>query len=213
MAGSLPKQFQEVHNTPILAHTIRKFEACDQIDDLIVVTARDWMSFVAAEVVDRFGFTKVRRIIEGGAERQDSVYRGLDALDDEVEIVLVHDAARPFVSISKLTEIVQAAREFGAAVLAVPPRDTIKFAGNGFVSSTLDRGTLWCVQTPQAFAADLLKQAYKEAYERGVYSTDDSALVELIGKPVRIVSGEETNIKLTVPADWKLAELLLHTEE
>lgn len=209
MGGKLPKQFQSLNGKPVLGHTLQKFEACELVNDVILLTAPDWLAYAAGEVVDRFNIKKVRKLVEGGKTRQDSVFQGLNALESEVDVVLVHDAVRPFVSQTKLIEIINAGYEFGAAILAVPPRDTVKVAHNDQVERTLDRTQLWCAQTPQAFKTEIVRTAYEKAFDAGLYMTDDAALVEFAGHPVRIVPGEEHNIKITVPSDLLFAEMLV----
>ncbi len=167
------------------------------------------MSFVAQEVVEEHRMSKVTRVIEGGKERQDSVYRGLQTLKGSTDFVVVHDAVRPLVAVSKIDEAVFACRSHDAVILAVPPKDTIKQAENGYVTNTIDRAGLWAVQTPQVFRYELLLQAYESANKAGVYMTDDAGLVELLGHSVRIVPGNYENIKITVPADMRVAEIYL----
>ncbi len=208
IGGEAPKQFRKVLGKPILYYTLFKFEQCPAVDDVILVASTDWQ-FHAADIVDEFGLRKVTKIVVGGSQRQDSVFKALQSLEGQTKIVLVHDAVRPFVSKAKLEEVIVAGKQHGAAILAVPPRDTIKSEADGFVKQTLDRKLLWSVQTPQVFAADLLRKAYESAFNNGIYQTDDSALVERIGHRVKIVMGENSNIKITVPTDLMLAELLL----
>lgn len=211
IGGELPKQYLPVAGKPLLYYTLKKFEECALIDDIVVVVAREWMSYVSSEIVDRFGVEKVRKIIEGGLERQDSVWAGLQAVDSP-ELVVVHDAVRPFVSVTKLEEVIEAGRKFKAAIMAVSARDTIKREKDGFVEMTPDRSQLRMVQTPQVFEYDLLRSAYEQGRRGNILSTDDSVLVERAGHKVKIVEGEADNIKITLPLDLKLAELLLSDE-
>ncbi len=212
LGGDIPKQFRSIAGKPVLAHTVARFEAAGAIDEIVIATSHDWMAFVAGEIVDGGGFAKVTRVIEGGASRQESVYECLMAVRDAADIVAVHDAVRPLVSPAKIDEAVAACRSCGAAILAVPPKDTIKEANQAVVARTLDRTTLWAVQTPQVFDCTMLVRAYEKALEDGVRATDDAALVELLGAPVKIVSGDYMNFKITVPEDLRLAELLLAEE-
>lgn len=194
---------------PILCHTLQVFEQCDLIESIVVVAAEEWLAFVSQQVVDRFGISKVTKVMAGGKQRQDSVFAGLQALKGDADIVAVHDGVRPFITDDKLKEVIAAALKFGAAILAVPPRDTIKIEKSGFVEKTPSRDKLWCVQTPQVFKYDLIHNAYIKAFEHGVYHTDDSALVERLGWQVKIVEGDQENIKITVPFDLKIAESIL----
>lgn len=208
----MPKQFQSIGGKPILAHTLDVFERCELIQNIVVVAAEEWRGFIAQQIVDRFSFAKVTKVISGGNQRQDSVFAGLQALPEKVEIVAVHDGVRPFVSSEKLAEVIVAGQKYGAAILAVPPKDTIKIEKTGFVEKTPSRDKLWCVQTPQVFKYDLILGAYQKAFEHGVYHTDDSALVERLGWQVKIVEGNHENIKITVPFDLKIAESILSNE-
>jgi len=209
VGGILPKQFQSVGGKPILSHTLQKFEDCSRIQDVILVTASEWVAYTAQEIVDPFDFKKVIKIVAGGKQRQDSVFSGLKALARPPDIVAIHDAVRPFASVEKIEAVIDACEKYGAAILAVPPKDTIKTGKSGFVDETPDRNFLWSVQTPQVFKYDLIMKAYQKAFEDGVYHTDDSALVERIGKKVKIVEGEHDNFKVTLPMDLKLAEIKL----
>ena len=213
LGGEVPKQFQLLYGKPILCHTLQVFEQCNLIENIVVVTAEEWLAYVSQQVVDRFGISKVKKVVTGGEQRQDSVFAGLQALKGEAEIVAVHDGVRPFVTDGKLQEVIEAALKFGAAILAVPPKDTIKIEKSGFVEKTPSRDKLWCVQTPQVFKFDLIFNACVKAFEHGVYHTDDSALVERLGWQVKIVEGEQENIKITFPFDLKIAESILAERE
>jgi 2-C-methyl-D-erythritol 4-phosphate cytidylyltransferase len=175
-----------------------------------VVTGPNWVDFVEQEVVERFAFAKVSGVVCGGMERQDSVYAGLRALHPPPDVVAIHDGARPFVTIDRITAVVAAGTEHGAAILAVCPRDTVKTDAAGFVGKTLNRQTLWNVQTPQVFRYELAVRAHEQARQDGVYDTDDAALVERLGQRVKVVEGNSENIKVTIPADLRFAEYLLN---
>ncbi len=209
VGGILPKQFQSVGGKPILSYTLQKFEDCSRIQDVILVTASEWVTYTAQEIVEPSDLKKVIKIVAGGEQRQDSVFAGLKALEGHPDFVAIHDAVRPFISVEKLEAAIDACKKHGAAILAVPPKDTIKTEKSGFVDETPDRSFLWSVQTPQVFKYDLIMKAYQKAFEDGVYHTDDSALVERIGMKVKIVEGEHDNIKVTVPMDLKWAEIKL----
>ena len=213
LGGDIPKQFQLVHGKPILYYTLKKFEVCPVVTDVIVVASVDWASYIATDIVDRFGLKKVSKVVNGGEKRQDSVYEGLKAAANLHEIVAVHDAVRPFVSSEQIEKCVHAAAKYGAAILAVPSRDTIKTGENGFVIGTPDRRSVWSVQTPQVFKYEILKAAFEQAQKDSFYSTDDSAIVERFKQPVKIIMGAPDNIKITVPVDMKIAELLLQEEK
>jgi len=209
IGGSLPKQFHLVGGRPILFYTLDKFERCPLIGEIVIIAAGNRLEEINRDVVERFGFKKVHAVVAGGAQRQDSVYRGIQALSADSEMVAVHDGVRPFVTVAQIEATIAACREHGAAILAVPPKDTIKRAADGFVAETLDRSQLWAVQTPQVFKVEILRRSHELARETGFVGTDDAALVERAGHRVKIVAGDDMNMKITVPMDLKIAEFLL----
>jgi len=201
------KAFVEVAGKPILAHTLSVFESCDAIAEIIIVTGERDIE-AAGELVGRFGFSKVAHVVAGGAQRQDSVRNGLEKAG--CEIIAIHDAARPMVTSEIIERSIAKAEEMGACIAAVRVIDTIKSASDeGIVGSTVDRRSLFSIQTPQTFAAELIRRAYEQAYADGFYATDDAALVEHIGHPVAIVEGSYGNIKITTPSDLEVAEYRL----
>lgn len=206
--GECPKQFQELAGKPLICHTLARFEAAMQVDEIIVIVSGDWMGYVATEVVDLYDFKKVKRIVEGGRERQESVYNGLMQIEN-TDIVAVHDAARPLIATQKIDELIVECSKSRAVTPCVAPKDTIKVVDNSYIVKTLSRATLGCVQTPQVFEFKLLKQAHQTAKEKGVQVTDDSALVESMGVAVKVVAGDYSNIKVTEPADLIFAEMLI----
>lgn len=210
--GSIPKQFQSICGKPILYYTLQKFEKCTLVDEVVLVASEDWLFYVSEDIVDRFDFKKVKKIVSGGKERQDSVFAGLKTLEGPPDIVAIHDAVRPFITIEKIEETIKACEKYGAAILAVPPKETIKIESAGFVDKTQARDSLRSVQTPQIFKYELIYNAYTKAFEKGLYETDDSALVERLGHRVKIVEGEYSNIKITTPLELQLAELILKTK-
>ncbi|MFQ5709082.1 MAG: 2-C-methyl-D-erythritol 4-phosphate cytidylyltransferase [bacterium] len=212
LGGTLPKQFQPLRGKPILFYTLKTFEESATIDEVTLVVSDDWLYHVSQEVVDKFAITKVRKIVPGGTERQDSVLAGLRSLESPTDLVVIHDGVRPFLSIAKLEEAIEAGKDFGAAILAIPPRDTIKIGRDGLIEKTLIRESLWSVQTPQVFKLDVITAAYQQAYREGFYGTDDSALVERAGYPVKIVMGDYNNLKITTALDLQVAESFLCTE-
>ncbi|OUM99237.1 MAG: 2-C-methyl-D-erythritol 2,4-cyclodiphosphate synthase [Paenibacillaceae bacterium ZCTH02-B3] len=201
------KVFLPLGGKPILAHALAAFEACAAVESVVVVAApgeRERAAAVCAEA----GCRKVSAIVEGGAERQDSVRAGLDALDTDG--VLVHDAARPLITPEKIEACRRAAEACGAAALAVPVHDTIKVTdGRGWIVATPDRRTLWAVQTPQAFRREELAEAHRLAVADGFRATDDAMLLERLGRRVAVVEGDYANVKITTPEDLELAERLL----
>ena len=191
---------------PVLAHTLSVFEACDAVDEVILVVGECDIE-AAGEVTGRFGFSKVQAIVPGGAHRQDSVSRGLERVSRG--IVAIHDAARPLVTCEIIERSIDEADRAGACITAVPVIDTIKSAQEGTVTGTVDRSNLYAVQTPQTFRTSLIRSAYERARADGIYATDDAALVERVGGKVTIVPGSYDNIKMTTPEDLDLIAMKL----
>ena len=211
--GNLPKQFLMLEGKPIVAHAIEKFEKCELIDEIILVVPEDYLGYSTQKVVDKFGFRKADKIVPGGEERQDSVYAGLKACPAGTSIVVIHDAVRPLISFDKIAASVRLCAEKKAVVLAVPPKDTIKRGENGLIVTTLDRSKLWLIQTPQVFDYGLILEAHEKAREEGFAGTDDSVLVERLGKEVTILEGDYSNIKITTEEDLALAETLIRRQK
>jgi len=210
MKGPVLKQFMSIRERPLLAYTIQKFQNCEKIDDVVVVVPEGNVAYCQSEIVERFGFDKVTKCVEGGKERQDSVYTGLNATKGE--IVCVHDGVRPAVPTGLLSKCVESAKSFGAAITAVPVKDTIKRVEGDRVIATLNRAELWEVQTPQAFSRELLVRAFEEALKNGFKGTDESSLVERLGVNVHVVIGSYSNIKVTSVEDLKVVEELMAEE-
>ncbi len=209
MGPDVDKLFLQVAGEPVVAHTWRLFDQAAGVDEIILVV-RDGMQSAFEEIARAGGFRKPHRFVAGGAERQDSVWNGICALDSRAEIVAIQDGARPCTSTELIAETIAAAREMGAAVAAQRVVDTIKESSDGkTVANTLDRSRLWAVQTPQTFRVQVLKKALQTVRERGLLVTDDTAACELIGQPVRLVSCNTPNPKVTVPADIPYVEMLL----
>ena len=209
IGGILPKQFIEIKKKPVLAYTVEKFEKCELIDEIILVVPEDYMSFCSYNIVDVCDFKKVKRILSGGKERQDSVYKGLLALSKDTDIVLIHDGVRPFISTEKIGKSIEMCKKEKAVILALPVNDTVKRVDEEYVVTTLDREKLWIAQTPQTFEYKLILEAYKKAMEDGFTGTDDSSLVERLGFKVRVLEGESQNIKITTQEDLVLAKRIL----
>jgi 2-C-methyl-D-erythritol 4-phosphate cytidylyltransferase len=205
------KQFLELHGKPLLIHTLQQWEKSSGIMEITVVVGQGEVEKVR-KLIHKEQWNKNYTVVVGGNERQESVYQGLLSLatDPHPDIVLIHDGARPFFELQEIEELIEKARVHGAAVLAVPMKDTIKRVTNeGQIEETLDRSKLWAIQTPQAFTYSLILQAHQWATDEGVLATDDASLVEKLNKPVYIVQGSYNNIKLTTPEDIDLAEFLL----
>jgi len=211
MKTDRPKQLLVLQGTPILVHTIRKFDDSNVIDYIIVTAPRESVDEVR-NLVNASGFKKSVTVIEGGERRQDSVAIGLQQLQPGTDIVAVHDGVRPFVGVDDIENVVRQAETSGAAILAVPIVDTVKHAKREFVELTLTREHLVLAQTPQVFRTEILKQAFERAQKDEYYGTDESSLVERMGLPVAIVRGSERNIKITRPGDLTLAKAFLAEE-
>jgi 2-C-methyl-D-erythritol 4-phosphate cytidylyltransferase len=212
MKADRPKQFLVLEGTPILAMTLRKLDASPRVSEIIVAAPPEAVGDVETLAAEA-GLTHPVRVIAGGDRRQDSVASALATLGDDVDLVLVHDAVRPFVSLSEIDEVIQAAESTGAAVLAIPITDTVKETERDLVKSTLRREHLVLAQTPQVFLTSMLREAFDSAGRDGYYGTDEASLVERMGHPVRLVRGSERNIKITRPVDLALARFLLELEE
>jgi len=211
MKADRPKQLFLLQDTPILIYTIRKFDACRLIDNVIVAAPRESVDEVRA-LVNAAGFSKSITVIQGGDRRQDSVAIALQHLPQDITIVAVHDAVRPFVSIEDIEAVIRKADEVGAAILAVPIVDTVKQVERDVIDATLTREHLVLAQTPQAFRSEILREAFERAKKDEYYGTDESSLVERMGRSVSIVRGSDRNIKITRPTDLILARVLLEEE-
>jgi 2-C-methyl-D-erythritol 4-phosphate cytidylyltransferase len=209
MNQELPKQFVKVGDKPLLAHTIERFELCPEIEEVALVVPEDYLAFCQQEIVDRYYFKKVRRIVAGGEQRQDSVMNGLKVLANNTDLVVVHDGVRPFISPDKISKGIQLCADSKAVITAVPVKDTLKEVKQLEVVGTVDRRKLYLVQTPQFFNYQILMKAYRKARKEGKYYTDDSALVEALGKSVKVLEGSYDNIKVTTAEDLTFAEFLL----
>lgn len=212
MKTDRPKQLLALNGTPIIVHTVRKFDACTAIDYVIVTAPRESVEEVR-DLIASAGFRKTVTIVEGGERRQDSVAMGMQHLQAGTTVVAVHDGVRPFVTVEEIESVVQQAERNGAAILGVPIVDTVKQAEREFVELTLTREHLVLAQTPQAFRTEILKEAFDKAVQDEYYGTDESSLVERLGHPVAIVRGSERNIKITRPSDLTLARVFLEEEK
>ena len=208
--GGIDKVMAPLGGEPMILRTVRAFEDCEAVKEIVIVTRKDLMGPIA-ELCS--GFTKIRSVVQGGSSRQESVKLGLLALSKEVRLAAVHDGARPLVSGELIDKVIRAAHSYGAAAPAIPVKDTIKVFEGGFIAATPDRSTLRAVQTPQVMDRDLLLGALEKAEQEGIALTDDCSAVEHIGMRVRLVEGEERNLKVTTPLDLKIAELLLEEKK
>lgn len=208
MHSTVNKNFMALDGTPILIRTLRIF-SLTAVSNFIVVVSADEIDQMRRMIAAEKNL-KPCEIVAGGSERQYSIANALKVLSPMTEIVLVHDAARPLISVETIDAVIDSARRFGGAIAAVPAKNTIKVIdGEGFVESTPSRATLVEVQTPQGFRREILLEAYARAARDGFLGTDDASLVERIGGRVKIVTSDYKNIKITTPEDVAIAEALL----
>lgn len=202
----LAKPLLEIRNKPIIIYTLEAFQTHPWVDEIVLVFNKDGL-FKARDFVKKFNLSKVARVIAGGVTRKESVSRGLDVIDSKTKFVVIHDGVRPFVDEGSITRVIVAAGESGAAVLGVPVKSTIKQVDrNAEVDATLKRDFLWEIQTPQVFDRELIQMAYLRQSKHAV--PDDAALVELMGKKIKVVMGSYFNIKITTQEDLVFAEAI-----
>ena len=211
MKSKEAKQFIEINGYPLLYYSLKVFDA-SIVDEIILVTGANDIDYVRENIVEKYGFNKVRRIVAGGKERFNSVSRGLKACDRRNKIIMIHDAARPCVTNSMIISSITAARRYKACTVGMPVKDTIKIVDEeGFGIETPDRKTLYQIQTPQTFARDVIMEAYDRLRQSGDSDiTDDTMIVErYLDVKSKIIEGSYENIKVTTPEDIELAEMLL----
>ena len=204
--GGIDKVMATLKGEPMIVHTVRAFQTCDAIAEIVIVTRPDLILPITRLTS---GFDKVTTVVAGGSSRQESVSLGMNALSDKCELAAIQDGARPLVTWQLIDRVVRAAHAYHAAIPVIPVKDTIKVCNSALVVSTPDRSTLRAVQTPQVFDFDLLRGALKKAAEDGAEVTDDCSAVERLGMSVKTVEGDERNLKVTTPLDLKLAEMLM----
>jgi len=191
MGSNKPKQFIDLCGKPILAVTLSHFQQCNLVDKIVVVVSKDDVDYCSREIVDRYKLNKVFNVIVGGKRRQDSVRKGLEAVDDLCRWALIHDGVRPLVTTELIEKVIKAAKKFRAVITGLPVKETVKeLDDQSMVLRSVDRSQLWLIQTPQM-------------------ATDDAFLIEKMGIPVKIIEGEENNIKVTTPRDLDIARFLM----
>lgn len=214
MGGSVPKQFLALGGEPLVVHSLRVLQHSPVIHEIILAVPEADLDYCLTDLAVRYGFSKITRVVAGGKERQDSVRHALEHVPVETDIVVVHDAVRPFLTLDMVADVVEAARRVGGAIVALPMRDTVKQVGNHHhIERTVDRGPLWLAQTPQAFRRDRLLDAHRKAHADGVRATDDAFLFEWAGHPVVVVEGSGENIKVTRPEDMVIGEAILASRQ
>ena len=204
--GGIDKVMAPLGGEPMIARTVRAFQECDAVSEIVIVTRED-LILPIRELTK--SCEKVKAVVAGGKSRQESVGKGLNAMSKDVKLAAVHDGARPLITWQLIDCCIRAANTYGAAAPAIPVKDTIKTVEGGIVVNTPDRSKLRAVQTPQVFDIDMLKGALLKAYQDGAEVTDDCSAVERLGMKVKIVEGDEKNLKVTTPMDLKIAEMLL----
>lgn len=214
MGGSVPKQFLSIGGQPLVVHSLRILQASPVIDAIVLAVPQADIAYCWSDIVEAHRFSKVTDVVAGGKERQDSVRNALAVVGEQVEIVVVHDAVRPFLTERMVEDVVAAAKAKGAAIVALPMRDTVKQVGaDHVIERTVDRRPLWLAQTPQAFRRDWLREAHGKAQLEGIAATDDAYLLEWMGRPVTVVEGSGENIKVTRPEDMIIGEAILASRQ
>jgi 2-C-methyl-D-erythritol 4-phosphate cytidylyltransferase len=218
MGAETPKQFLELDGAPIAIRTLRRIASCELVTDIIVATRADNLAQLSERIAQEKFKQKVQ-VVRGGDSRQDSVAQALEQVSNDTEIVLVHDAVRPFVTREQIARVIEEARKTRAAILGIPAMDTVKEVKRAslpedvaLITATIPRERIVLAQTPQAFSAKLLKEAFARAQADGVTASDEAGLVERLGYDVHVVLGSERNIKITKPADMELARFYLERE-
>lgn len=201
------KQFLKIDNEPLLIHTLRVFEEDLLCTEIILAVNKQEINQIQ-ELINEYNITKAVRIVEGGKERQQSVFEGLKVIEGN-PVVLIHDGARPFIRRAVIHQLVEVAYDKGAAVTGVPVKDTIKLVEQKQITQTIDRSSLWSVQTPQAFHLEEIRYAHEKAERDGFLGTDDASLMEYLNRPVEIVQGDYENLKITTPEDLLFAEAII----
>lgn len=212
--SDVPKQFLELKGKPVIVRTIELFDEIDEIDSIVIAVHSEWFTYTK-ELIKKYNLTKVKDVVVGGKERQDSIYNALHskAIED-AEIVIIHDAIRPFLSKETILKVMEMTEENGAVILGLTPNDPVKEINNkNQIIKTIQRGKLTITQTPQSFWKDIIVNAFDKAREVNYVGSDSSQIVEFLGYKVTVMEGSKYNIKLTTPFDMKLAELILNELE
>lgn len=207
MNSAVQKQYLLIKGRPVLYYSLKQFQECPFIDEVVLVTGKEEIDYCRKEIVERYGITKARKIVAGGAERYHSVYEGLKAAGS-CNCVYIHDGARPFLTQDILERAREGVRQYHACVVGMPVKDTIKISGeDGFADFTPSRNRVWMIQTPQVFDYPVIMEAYTELMKRGDSAvTDDAMVLETVtGRKVRLIPGSYENIKITTPEDLEIA--------
>lgn len=200
--GKIPKQFLKIEGKEIIAHTLEKFNSIKLIDEIIISTKLEYFVKISA-ILKKYNLRKVKKIVEGGQRRQDSVYNALINLECEKDdLILIHDAVRPFISKKKILELIKTAEKENCVIPGMRVPETVKRVdAKNIVTETIDRKNVWTIQTPQVFRYDILRKSFEKAYHENFTGTDESAIVENAGYKVKVIEGEKTNVKITYRED------------
>lgn len=210
MGGKINKQYLLLNSRPVLCYSLDVFEQLQLVDEIVIVAHANEIDYCQEQIINRYGYKKVKKVVAGGQERQDSVLAGLQCLPDDTDYVAVHDGARPLITIELINDLLASAQEWGAAIPGVLVRDTLKMVDrDSLVSQTLDRSVVAAIQTPQIFQYHELCRAYEFAVRDGLLGTDDASLFEVYVGRVKVVPGNYYNLKITTPEDLVVAEALL----
>ena len=214
MESSVNKVYIDLNGKKAIVRTLEAFQENHLINEIILMVNEKDIEYCKCEVVDFSVFTKIKNIVHGGVTRQESVRNGIDEISEQSEFVLIHDGARAMISQDIIERSIEGAIRYGAVSIGMPVKDTIKVTDkNGFVINTLERSTLWAVQTPQVFKKDIILEAHKRAQELDIEATDDAMLVESLGYKLKLIEGSYENIKLTTPEDVIIARALIEDRE
>jgi 2-C-methyl-D-erythritol 4-phosphate cytidylyltransferase len=209
MKGTMRKQYLDLSGRPVLAHSIMAFDPCSLVEEIFLVVPEEDIDYCQTEILSLLDLKNQINLVCGGAERQDSVYNGLQAIDKDTETVVIHDGVRPFVHPEDLKECILSSKNFGACILGTPASDTLKSVDKAdIIETTLPRENIWLAQTPQAFQYDLILKAHETARRDGYVGTDDASLVERLGADVKIINGSRFNIKITKKEDLAVAKAM-----
>lgn len=213
MKGDTRKQYLDLLGKPVLAHSIAVFDACNLIDDIIVIVPEEDIAYCQKEIISPLQLKNRVRLVSGGDQRQASVYNGLQAVDPKSLTVVIHDGVRPFVRPEELAACISGAKKYGACILGFPASDTLKQVNkSGIIEKTLPRENVWLVQTPQAFQYGLIMEAHETARRHAYTGTDDASLVEKMGKDIKIINGSRHNIKITTREDLILVRAVFDSK-
>ncbi len=212
VGAPLPKQFLPLLGRPLITYTLNTFDQSPSIHDIYLTLPENYLSYFDQQILKNHSYSKLRKILPGGKTRQESTQKGFEAILPKTDLVLIHDGARPLVSINLIESCVEATHRYGAALVALSATDTIKeVREDGFLSHTHDRKKIYHAQTPQGFRYEILKEAVEWAEKKQFTGTDEASLVEALGKPVKIVDGEATNLKITSALDFTIAEAIFQS--